>query len=75
LRAPGASAATVSIPWGVHDHSHTCETDEGTDDVEAVGPVTIGNHAPPNRPGHEDPTVGGEDPTEVRIGWNVAAKP
>lgn len=35
---------------GVHDHGHSCEADEGSDDVEAIGAVSVGDHAPGDRP-------------------------
>lgn len=36
---------------GVHDHGHSCEADEGSDDVEAIGAVFVGDHAPGDRLG------------------------
>jgi hypothetical protein len=36
---------------GVHGHGHSCEADEGSDDVEAIGAVSVGDHAPCDRPG------------------------
>lgn len=36
---------------GVHDHGHSCEADEGSDDVEAIGAVSVGDPAPGDRPG------------------------
>lgn len=42
---------------GVHDHGHSCEADEGSDDVEAIGAVSVGDHAPGDRPGNHPKAV------------------
>lgn len=62
-RAAGSVAA-----WGVHDDRHPGEADQGADDVESVRTVAVGQHAPRDRPSHEDAAVRGEDPAEVVVG-------
>lgn len=64
----GAGEWKRSVAAGrVHDHSHAREADQGADDIEAVGAVAVGDHAPGDRPGDEDAAVRGEDPTEVVV--------
>lgn len=46
-----------------------------THDVVTVGPVAVGAHAPGQRIGHEDPSVGREDPTELRVGLQGRDEP
>lgn len=61
---PGRSVAAR----GVHDHGHSGEAHQGADDVEAVGAVAVGDHAPDDRPRDEDPAVRGQDAPEVVVG-------
>lgn len=43
------------------------EAHQGTGDVPAVGTVAVGDHAPGDRSGDEDPAIGGEDAAEVVV--------
>src|SRR5205085_7468270 len=54
--------------WGVHDHGHAGEADQGADDVPAVGAVAVGGHAPGEGAGDEHSAVGGEDAAELGVG-------
>jgi hypothetical protein len=51
----------------VHDDRDPGQADQGADDVVAVGPITIGDHAPSQRPGDEHPAVGGQNAPEVGV--------
>lgn len=51
-----------------HNHGHTRETDQGPDDVPAVGAESVEDHPPCQGACNEYTSIGGEDPAEVRVG-------
>jgi hypothetical protein len=74
LRPPRQSARTrlvaseTRLRRRVQGHGHPDEARQGTGDVVPVGPEAVEGHAPQQRPGDEDATVGRQDPAEVRVG-------
>jgi hypothetical protein len=61
--------------WGIHDHGDAEETDDGADEVVAIGPKPIEHDTPEQGTGDEHPAVGGEDAPEVGSGCRVATNP
>lgn len=51
-----------------HNHGHTRETNQGPDDVPAVGAESVEDHPPCQGACNEYTSIGGEDPAEVRVG-------
>jgi hypothetical protein len=56
-----------SRPGGVHDDGDAQQAGSHSQVVPPIGPELVHDHAPGKRTGDENPTVGGQDPAEVRI--------
>lgn len=51
-----------------HDHCDSEEANGAAGEVPAVGPEAVEDDAPEEGPCHEHPSVGGQDPPELRLG-------
>ena len=63
-----AQEAALSPARGIHDDGDAGQAEGGTDQVPAVGPEAVEQHAPAQRSSDENTAVGGQDPAEVGVG-------